>query len=145
MLVSDNDVKVVVQMQQCTFFFFKVRMCVTAVVGKTHLQRVLLSAQRRETAVRTRGCTDKSPEVLGGGGGVVWVFHMSFHNSSFGKTFTGLSAYTSQHFLRLFSFFLYRFGSAFRVCTGGTLSSLLALHNGFHNWNVEHNLVWFFI
>lgn len=111
MLVSDNDVKVVVQMQQCTFFFFKVRMCVTAVVGKTHLQRVLLSAQRRETAVRTRGCTDKSPEVLGWGVG--WVFHMSFHNSSFGRTFTGLSAYTSQHFLRLFSFFLYRFCFAF--------------------------------
>lgn len=73
MLVSDNDVKVVVQMQPCTFFFFKVKTCVTAVVRKTHLQCVLLSAQRRETAVRTRGCTDKSLEVLGGFTGVLTI------------------------------------------------------------------------
>lgn len=71
--VGKNDAKVVVQLQQCTVFFFKMKMCVTAVVGETHLQRVLLSAQRRETAVRTRGCTDKSPEVLGGFTGVLTI------------------------------------------------------------------------
>lgn len=73
MFVWDNNPKVVAQMQQCTFFFFKMRMCVAAVVGKTQLQCVLLSTQRRETAVRTRGCTDKSPKVLRGFTGVLTI------------------------------------------------------------------------
>lgn len=49
------------------------KMCVNAAVGKTHLQCVLLSSQRRETAARTRGCTDKSPKVLGGFAGVLTI------------------------------------------------------------------------
>lgn len=48
-------------------------MCVTAVLGITHFQCVLLSAQWRETAVRTRGCTDKSLKVLGGFTGVLTI------------------------------------------------------------------------
>lgn len=54
-------------------------MCVTAAVGKTHLQCVLLSAQRRETAARTRGCTDKSPKVLGGFTGVLTIAALGGH------------------------------------------------------------------
>lgn len=109
------------------------RMCVSAVVGKTHLQRVLLSAQRRETAVRTRGYTDKSPQVLGGFTGVLTIAALG------GLLLDYLHTRVNTFFGSFLSFF-YRFCSAFHVCT---LSFLLARQNGFHNWKAEHILVCF--